>query len=79
MDGAVGSDVARSYAQALYTATDAYLVPDTDLDRTLDLSMVGFGMQPVRFVLNLVLLNVYRDCGEISCLKGLNGLQGYPA
>jgi DinB superfamily len=73
-------DSARIYAQAVYAATDAYLASasDEDLDRIVDLSAVGFGTQPVSFVIGLLLLNVHNHCGEISCLKGLNGLQGYP-
>ncbi len=71
---------AHVYAQAVYAATDAYLAsaPDADLERSLDLSNLGFGTQPVSFVLNLLLLNVHNHCGEISCMKGLKGLQGYP-
>jgi hypothetical protein len=71
----------RAYGAAVYAATDAYLASaaDEDLDQMLDLSFVGFGTQPVRFLLNLLLMNVSNHCGEISCLKGLNGLQGYPA
>jgi len=76
----VDLNAANAYAQAVYGATDAYLATasDTDLDRMLDLKVLGFGTQPVSFVLNLLLLNVHNHCGEISCLKGLNGLQGYP-
>ena len=76
----VDLEAVRAYGQAVYAATDAYLASasDEDLDRMLDLSALGFGTQSVAFVFNLLLLNVYNHCGEISCLKGLNGLQGYP-
>lgn len=71
----------NTYAQAVYAATDSYLmsISDPDLEKTLDLTPLGFGTQSVSFVLNLVILNVYSHSGEISCLKGLNGVQGYPA
>lgn len=70
----------HGYAQAVYTATDAYLatISDPDLEKPLDLTSLGFGMQSIRFLLNLLILNIYSHSGEISCLKGLNGLQGYP-
>jgi hypothetical protein len=76
----VDLDAARGYAQAVYAATDAYLASasDDDLNRIVDLNAMGFGMQPVSFVLDLLLLNIHNHCGEISCLKGLKGLQGYP-
>jgi hypothetical protein len=49
------------------------------LARPLDLSTVGLGQQSVLFVLTALLANVSLHCGEISCLKGLQGLQeGYP-
>lgn len=76
----VDLDTARLYGHAVYAATDTYLssATDEDLNRIVDLSMLGFGKQPVHFVLDLLLLNIHNHCGEISCLKGLNNLQGYP-
>ena len=68
----VDIDPLRQYAQAVYTATDE------ELARPLDLTSLGFGQQNVAFLLSLILLNVYCHTGEISCLKGLQGLQGYP-
>lgn len=69
------------YAQAVYEATEGYLsaLTDPDLHRSLDLTFLGYGQQSVAFVLDLLILNIYSHSGEISCLKGLNGLQGYPA
>lgn len=69
------------YAQSVYAATDAYLstMPDTELDRSLDLSSVGMEKQSVGFVVNNVLLgHAFCHCGEISALKGLQGRKGYP-
>lgn len=70
----------RSYAKAVYAATDEYLsnASDAEISRMIDMSAFGFGTQPVSFVLGLMLLNIYCHAGEISCLKGLKGLQGYP-
>jgi hypothetical protein len=76
----VDLEAVRRYGQAVYAATDTYLASATDeeLHRIVDLSVVGFGTQPVSFVIGLLLLNIHNHCGEISCLKGLNDLQGYP-
>lgn len=71
----------RQYAQAVYAATDDYLasLSDDDLTDTLDLSALGLGERTVADVLlGGVLSNVQWHTGEISCLKGLQGLKGYP-
>jgi hypothetical protein len=70
---------ARQYAQAVYEATEAYLASatDEDLTRQIDLTAFGFGVQTVEYVLNNVLINAAAHCGEIACLKGLQGAQGY--
>jgi hypothetical protein len=70
----------QRYGQAVYAATDEYLAtlsPDV-LAQPLDLSAFGLGERSVVFVLTIVLLNAALHCGEISCLKGLQGLRGYP-
>ena len=71
----------RSYAREVYAATDAYLVSltDADLARAVDLSALGLGRMPVKQLVLLALLgNALTHCGEISCLKGLQGAKGYP-
>ncbi len=73
--------VARGYAQAVYEATDSFLaaLPETSLDEPLDLSGVGLGQRTVGWLLNgPFLANIHMHCGEISCLKGLQGARGYP-
>lgn len=71
----------RAYAQEVYAATDAFLAAndDTILNNAVDMAEVGFGVVPAMAVLTLALLNAGIHCGEISTLKGLQGLQGYPA
>ncbi|HXF63501.1 MAG TPA: DinB family protein [Caldilineaceae bacterium] len=70
----------RQYAQAVYAATDAYLagLSDADLARPVDLSVLNLGQQNVGFTLSIILLNAAAHAGEISALKGVNGLRGYP-
>jgi hypothetical protein len=71
----------KSYAQAVYANTDAYLSSLTvaDLARLFDLSALGIGQQTVATALSmLVLIHVGNMTGETSCLKGLQGTKGYP-
>jgi DinB family protein len=71
----------KSYAEAVYGSTDAYLasLSDSDLDRELDLTAVGFGQQKLAWMLNLLVLNhIGTETGEISTLKGIQGAKGYP-
>jgi hypothetical protein len=70
---------ARQYAQDVYAATDAYFASatDDDLAREIDLSAFGFGMQTAEYVLNNLIVNAAAHCGEIACLKGLQGGKGY--
>jgi hypothetical protein len=76
----VDLDAARAYAGAVYEATDAYLagLTDSDLDGTVDLSMWGMGDQPLSHLLNVMLLDAAVHTGEISAIKGMQGLKGYP-
>jgi hypothetical protein len=69
------------YAQAVHAATDAYLatLTDADLARMVDLTNLGLGQVTAGYILNRLLLgHVDTMCGEISCLKGLQGARGYP-
>jgi hypothetical protein len=76
----VDVEAARQYAQAVYAATDAYVasLSDGDLRREHDLSAVGLGVISLGAFLSTLIANCNNHCGEISCLKGLQGMQGYP-
>jgi hypothetical protein len=77
----VDLDAVRQYSQALSANTEAYLGTLTaeDLERLVDLSNVGMGQKTVAWVLNvLVAGHLNNMAGELSCLKGLQGLKGYP-
>ncbi len=74
-------DALREYAHAAYAAVDAQLVAlsDDDLTTPVDMSPVGLGQQTLgSFLMNLLVLNAAAHTGEISVVKGLQGLQGYP-
>jgi hypothetical protein len=70
----------RAYAQAVYASTDEYLasLADSDLDRAVDLSALGFGQETLGWLLGIMLANVQWHTGEIACVKGLQGKKGYP-
>jgi DinB family protein len=71
----------REYAQAVYAATDTYLasLPTDALDRQLDLSALGMGQMTLAWVFSRMLFgHVDNICGEIACLKGIQGAKGYP-
>lgn len=71
----------RAYAQAVYAVTDDYLatVNDDALAQTLDLTPLGFSKPTVgQIISNFVITSAQVHCGEISCLKGLQGSKGYP-
>ncbi|MCC7018826.1 MAG: DinB family protein [Ardenticatenales bacterium] len=69
------------YTKAVFAQTDAYvssLTPE-DLDRPIDFTSWGLGHMPLGNVLTGMLLgNTFAHTGEISALKGTQGLQGYP-
>jgi len=70
----------RAFGQAAFAAADAYLasLDEASPDRAVDLSAMGFGQPTVAWLLGTLIQNVNLHCGEISCLKGLQGLPGYP-
>ena len=72
--------MARAYGQAVYAATDAYLagLHDGDLATVIDVPVAGMGGMPLGVFLSILLANSNNHCGEISCMKGLQGLKGYP-
>lgn len=76
----VNLDKLRQYAQKVYAATDAYLatVDDSILGKPVDMSDVGLGMLNAAACFALATGNNAGHTGEISTIKGLQGLVGYP-
>jgi hypothetical protein len=68
----------REYANGVYAATDEYLasIADGDLDREIDMGPAG--KDPLGRLLTIMMGNVAWHTGEIACLKGLQGVKGYP-
>ncbi len=73
-------DQLRDYGQAVYATSDATLAAlgDDDLARPVDLGWLGLGQPPLRWVLEVfTIAHAYAHMGEISGMKGLQGLRGY--
>jgi DinB family protein len=72
---------AREYAQAVFAATDRYLASLHDDELGYDVDLSAIGMEPMQLgaLLSQLLGDCHNHCGEISCLKGLQDLQGYPS
>ena len=71
-------DALRDYSQAVQTSVDQVLVSlsDADLNRKVE---TPFGTNTVLFLINNALIgHTHGHTGEISCLKGLQGVKGYP-
>lgn len=71
---------AMDYGMQVGASAESYVasLDDAALAKPLDLTMLGLGMQTVGFILGGLVLNLHLHTGEISCLKGLQGLKGYP-
>ncbi len=77
----INLDLAREYARAVYQRTDEALaeLSPADLEREIDLTANGLGVQTIGWCLSaLVTGHLHNMAGEISALKGLQGIRGYP-
>lgn len=71
----------REYAKAVFAESEVYVesLTDEDLEKDVDMSAFGIGDKKVYdFIANLISGHVYPIMGEISVLKGIQGLKGYP-
>lgn len=71
----------RAYAEAVHADTERYVdgLTEDDLDRMIDMSIIGAGDKTLGWMLGTLLINhTSWMTGEISCLKGLQGERGYP-
>lgn len=68
----------REYAQAVYAATDAFLANVSDDDLAAEVETFG-GKQPLgEYLGTIALWHVTSHQGEISAVKGAQGLKGLP-
>ena len=71
----------EKYAKAVYEASEEYLdsLTDEDLEKQIDMSSFGMGDRPLHAILGgMVIGHSNSIMGEISVLKGIQGLKGYP-
>ncbi|HSX10083.1 MAG TPA: hypothetical protein VLF93_08070, partial [Candidatus Saccharimonadales bacterium] len=71
----------REYAKAVFAESEEYVASLTDVDLEKDVDMSAFGMgtrKTYDFIANLISGHVYPIMGEISVLKGIQGLKGFP-
>lgn len=68
----------REYAKAVYEATDAWLAEQKpeDMDRIIDSGFAG--PQTVGWLCNMAAIHGSNHTGELSAIKGTQGLRGYP-
>lgn len=71
----------RTYAKAVFDETEKYVagLTEADLDSDVDMSAFGMGSKKTYdFIANIISGHAYSIMGEISVIKGLQGLKGYP-
>ena len=68
----------HEYAKAVFAEIDSYLASISDEDLQQEKEFGPAGTQTVSWACNILILNTYCHTGEISCIKGMKGLKGYP-
>ena len=68
----------REYAKAVFAATDTYVDSLSETDMAREIEFFGRKMPLVAFFLGVMCTHCANHTGEISTLKGLQGLKGYP-
>lgn len=72
---------ANEYAKAVFAETEKHVrsLSDEDLEKMVDMSSFGMGEKSVgNFIANLITGHANNIMGEVSVLKGIQGLKGYP-
>jgi len=70
----------QSYAEAIFDDAVAYCdqLSDEDLDRPIDMSVIGAGDRPLGWCITTVVVgHLHQLAGEIAAAKGMQGLVGY--
>lgn len=70
-----------TYRDAVFAQSEKYIESLTaeDLEKEIDMSMFGMGGRPLHNVLTGIIIgHAASIMGEISVLKGIQGLKGYP-
>jgi len=69
----------REYAKTVYAATDSYMnsLTEEDLEKEVDLGPMG-KKTVVEIIYAFLIAHTNQLTGELSALKGVHGLKGYP-
>ncbi|MCX6045533.1 MAG: DinB family protein [Chloroflexi bacterium] len=70
--------VAYEYLKSLFNEIDDYLATAQDGDLAREIDMGSMGMQTLTSAVNYMIWHNAVHTGEISCIKGMQGLKGYP-
>jgi hypothetical protein len=71
----------NKYAAAVFKASEEYIksLSEEDLQNQISLDIFGMGPRPVTFLIGSIMINnLNTHTGEISAIKGIQGLKGYP-
>lgn len=71
----------NTYAKAVHEASEAYVdsLKDEDLLKEVDMSAFGMGNKSVISIISsMIIAHANQITGEISVLKGIQNLKGYP-
>ncbi len=70
----------QEFAKKVYKQTDDYLATLKDSDLENEVEIPGMGKKTLSFLLtSFLLLHIANLTGEISAIKGVQGLKGYPS
>jgi hypothetical protein len=70
-----------AYADAVYAASEAYVagLDEAALKKEVDMSSFGMGWRPTHAIVGgMIIGHINSIMGEVSVLKGIQGLKGYP-
>jgi len=67
----------REYSRAVFAATDAYIDGLSETDLAKEIEFFGRKLSLAGFFLGVMCTHCANHAGEISTLKGLQGLKGY--
>ena len=68
----------EAYSKAVFSEIDGYLASISDEDLQQEKEFGPAGNQTILWALNILILNTFSHTGEISAIKGMQGLKGYP-
>lgn len=69
----------RVFAQKVYEATEKYIstLKESDLDEEIDIPGMGIRTR-AHIISDFIIMHLASLAGEISAIKGVQGLKGYP-